>query len=208
MRRTLLAILAALTVLGLAGCSSGGDGSPAASASTRSPAPPGTARTAVPAPVDPPTPAELAVATTQARRTDLDIAPGSLARVVAPRDGTRGHALWEFRARGLRLFMILTPAGKGVAWAGTATRLRFIDRSAGAAVAPSTLALAGRASPEVASVRIVTRSGERHPAVLGAGGWLYVTDDLPLRDESNGRIPISVEALDATGKVLRTVSLV
>ena len=210
--RLACAVLLAVALMALYGCSFGGDDRPVA-ASTSS----GTAMGTLPnAPaqgansgasaavsvVDPASPAALAIATREAKRSGLPVEAGTVVRVVRAQKATGGYALWSFQAKELTLCMIISPSGRGVSWSGSAQRFDEVDRCAGAAVAPSTLVLAGRAGPNVASVRVVTRSGAKRPVVLGAGGWLYVDSALPLKDDRNGGIPAAVEALDGSGNVV------
>ena len=213
MRALLFALLVGLALVAVSGCSlGGGDDSSAVSTPVETGAPtlpttPARARatsatSAIVSVADPASPAAFAVATREARKTGLPIVPGTLVRVVGAQKATGGFALWSFQAKDLILCMIVDPSGKGVAWSGSAQRFDGLERCAGAASAPSTLVLAGRARPNARAIRVVTRSGKHRAAALGFGGWLYFDGDVPLMDDRNGAIPAAVEALDGSGKVI------
>jgi hypothetical protein len=199
-RLALAALGAVLAVLALCACSSGDD-TPAAPRTVTVTRPLPT-QTTVPGP--PPTRAEATAAVLEARRGGQGLAPGSLARSVAPRAATGGWSLWSFRTSdGEPVQMIMNPAGRGAEWSGCRPEYAVADHCAGAAAAPSIFLLSGRATPAVASLVIITRSGDRRPAVVGRLGWLYFTDALPALDEDSGEQPAAFEARAPSGQVLK-----
>ena len=221
-----LALLVAVT-----GCSlGGGDSSSSSSSSSTSPSAPVStgARTAPPSrtaggtttaagaattaaartPVAPASTAEKAAAAAQATRSGYTVASADVSRLVPGGPATGGYSLWSATAEGRLLTVILGPDHRGLSWSGCSREFAgAIDRCGGVAVLPSTLLLGGHVAPTVASVDVITRSGARLPAAVGAGGWLYHTATLNLKDPKDPANPATAEARDASGKVLGSVPL-
>jgi hypothetical protein len=224
-RRTIACLSATVALsLALTGCSLGGDddSSPAPvtsvgtaeTASTAAPPPATTAPRTTTGPgaprqvAAPPTAAQQAAADDQARVKNLDPAPGGLTRLVAATGATGGYSLWSVQTANHLVDMVLGPADQGISWDGCSREFSgAIDRCGGAVVPPSTILVAGHVSSRVRSVDVVVRSGARRPAVVGAGGWLYVDEDADPKDAAAPGTPVTAEAYDGEGKLLARAPL-
>lgn len=115
------------------------------------------------------------IAAEAAAESGQGVAPGSVSRLVASQEATRGYSLWAWRTEdGHPAVMVVDPKGTPVTWTGCRQEIDYADRCGGYATPDGLLVLAGRAVAQVESVSLRGPALPASPAVLGDGGWLWV----------------------------------